>query len=152
MYHYHGKLQNWTDRLIGNKIQCDRRIKVNGTKLCETKSLCITTLVFICWGGPLEPSNALLSSILSKRCPSVLASIFIPLSLVVTASNEPSLLNLKRGLACKISVKQCQAKSSSMVTEKNSATVGRRPLGIAMRRCSGIQTQAGKGRPPNTLL
>lgn len=82
------------------------------------RSLCLTTLVFICWGGPLEPSNALLSSILSKRCPSVLASIFIPLSLVVTASNEPSLLNLKRGLACKISLQQCQAKSFSMVTGK----------------------------------
>ena len=34
---------------------------------------------------------------------------FIPLSLVVIASNEPSLLNLKRGLACKLSVKDCKA-------------------------------------------
>ena len=35
----------------------------------------------------------------SVLIPSVLARIFIPLSLVVTANNEPSLLNRSRGLA-----------------------------------------------------
>jgi len=49
---------------------------------------------------PRDPSNALFSSILNMRCPSVLAKILIPLSFVVTASNEPSLLNLSLGLAC----------------------------------------------------
>lgn len=46
-------------------------------------------------------SIALPSNILNKRTPSLLAKILIPLSLVVTASKDPSLLNLSLGLACK---------------------------------------------------
>lgn len=58
------------------------------------------TLILTASGKLRDPSNALLSSILNMRCPSELAITLIAFSLAVTASNEPSLLNLNLGLAC----------------------------------------------------
>lgn len=69
----------------------------NQKRLKQTSKI---TLMLMASEKPRDPSNALLSSIRSIRCPSVFAKILIPLSFVVTASNEPSLLNLSRGLAC----------------------------------------------------
>lgn len=63
------------------------------------------TFTFTASENPRAPSNALVSSILNMRCPSAFAMILIPFSLVVTASKEPSLLNLNLGLACKTDAK-----------------------------------------------
>ena len=46
-----------------------------------------------------DSTKARFSTARSSLNPSELARIFIPLSLVVTASKEPSLLNRSRGLA-----------------------------------------------------
>lgn len=59
-----------------------------------------TALELVGSEGPRFLSRALPSSILIKRIPSLFAKILIPLSPVVTANNDPSLLNLSLGLAC----------------------------------------------------
>lgn len=71
----------------------------NMDKSLDNKRKRDVTLAFTASESPRAPSNALVSNILSMRCPSKLAKTLIPLSLVVTASNEPSLLNLNLGLA-----------------------------------------------------
>lgn len=87
---------------------CRKQLKSNKPNLidslnqhgrCQKRST--NTLTLTASDIVRDPSNDLPSSILNRRRPSVFANIFIPLSLVVTASNDPSLLNRNLGLAYK---------------------------------------------------
>lgn len=77
-------------------MKLHRYTEYNPTKLKHR-----TTLELVASEGPRFLSVARVSNSLSKWTPSLLDKILTPLSLVVTANNDPSLLNLSLELACK---------------------------------------------------